>query len=379
MNKALDLALKVKEKGGRAFYVGGYVRDFFLHNENKDIDIEVHGLDEDELLDILHSIGNVNYYGKSFGIFAIEGENIEVALPRSEKVLGKGHRDFIIKVDKNLGYKEASIRRDFTINALMMDIISGEILDFFGGREDLEKKIIRHIDENRFKEDPLRVFRACQFAARFDFSIDEKTIDICKTIDITSLSHERIEEELKKALIKSKKPSIFFSYLKKMNINSYFNELNKFEHLDKYGNNDEVNNIYFYKMALIAIDNKDYLKSFKQITANKELLSYVKKMVKLYNLLFKDKTDFIMEMFNFEYHIYLSLFLNEDEKNYYDGCYKRYLEVKDNLINGKELLSWGFKADKNFGNILDFAKRKQIEGLKKEEIRAYLMKIFTKR
>lgn len=379
MNKAEELALKVKEKGGRAFYVGGYVRDFLMHKENKDIDIEVHGLDENVLLEILNEIGRVNYFGKSFGIYSLEGENIEIALPRSEKVLGKGHRDFIIKVDKNLGYKEASMRRDFTINALMMDIISGEILDFFNGREDLENKIIRHIDENRFKEDPLRVFRACQFAARFDFSIDEKTIDICKTIDITSLSHERIEEELKKALIKSKKPSIFFSYLKKMNINLYFNELNKFEHLDKYGNNDEINNIYFYKMALIAIDNKDYLKSFKQITANKELLSYVKKMVRLYNLLFKDKTDFIMEMFNFEYHIHLSLFLNEDEKNYYDGCYKRYLEVKDNLINGKELLSWGFKADKNFGNILDFAKRKQIEGLKKEEIRAYLMKIFTKR
>ena len=155
MNKAEELALKVKEKGGRAFYVGGYVRDFLMHKENKDIDIEVHGLDENVLLEILNEIGRVNYFGKSFGIYSLEGENIEIAMPRSEKLVGSGHKDFLIDVDKDLGYKKAALRRDFTINAIMMDVLSGEILDFFNGREDLHKGIIRHINDEKFQEDPL--------------------------------------------------------------------------------------------------------------------------------------------------------------------------------------------------------------------------------
>lgn len=378
MIKAIELALKVKERGGRAFYVGGYVRDFLMHRENKDVDIEVFGLDEDILVDILKSLGEVNFFGKSFGIYSLKGENMEIALPRTEKVNGFGHKDFLISIDKNLSYEKASSRRDFTINAMMMDILSGEILDFFNGREDLKNRIIRHVDEEKFKEDPLRVFRACQFASRFDFTVDETTIDLCKNIDISFLPKERIEEEAKKALLKSKRASSFFEYLKKMNVTLYFNDLNCFNHLDKYGNNNATTNPYYFKMALIAVDNKNYLNSIKQFTNNKELLTYVNKMVDLYKSLFKDKNDFIMKMLSFPHFEELGFFLDEDERIFYNQCLKRYSEIRDELIDGTKLISWGFKADKNFGKILEYVKKRQIEGLKIEDIRAEIMKIFTK-
>ena len=141
MNKDILLASKVKEKGGRAFYVGGYVRDLLLNIPNKDIDIEVHGIAEKDLVAILNEIGEVDYYGRSFGIYALRHEDIEVALPRSEKVLGTGHRDFEISVDPDMGYKNAALRRDFTINALMMDVLSHEILDYFKSLDEISLKV----------------------------------------------------------------------------------------------------------------------------------------------------------------------------------------------------------------------------------------------
>ena len=219
------IAEKVRKAGGRVFYVGGCVRDRLLHRENKDIDIEVHGISPDTLWDILNSIGQPLAYGESFGVFSLKGYDIDIAMPRKEKATGKGHRDFEVTVDPFLGYKEAAQRRDFTINAMMEDVLTGEVLDYFNGREDLEKGIIRHIDKDRFIEDPLRVLRAAQFASRFDFTVAEETVELCRTIDISTLSKERIEEELRKALLKGR-PSIFFEVLRKMDqLDPWFTEM----------------------------------------------------------------------------------------------------------------------------------------------------------
>lgn len=218
------IAKAVKQKGGNTYYVGGFVRDQLLGIENKDIDIEVHGINPNELFDILKNFGNPKIYGESFGIYGLNG--IDIAMPRKEHVIGKGHRDFDINVDPFIGTLEASRRRDFTINALMKDVLTGEIIDHFNGIQDLKNGIIRHIDDDSFVEDPLRVFRAAQFAARFDFTIDEKTLNLCKDIDVTSLSKERIESELKKALLKSKKPSIFFKTLRDIDkLSHWFKQL----------------------------------------------------------------------------------------------------------------------------------------------------------
>ena len=216
------IAYKVKEAGGKTYYVGGYVRDKLLGIDNKDIDIEVHGIVPGKLEEILNSLGNKIEYGSSFAIYSLKGYNIDIALPRSEKPTGKGHKDFEIEIDPFIGEYKAARRRDFTINSLMQDVISGEIVDCFGGINDLNNKIIRHVDTKTFVEDPLRVLRAAQFASRFNFNIAKETIELCKSIDLSFLSKERIEEELKKALIKGQKPSIFFESLRQMNQLDYW-------------------------------------------------------------------------------------------------------------------------------------------------------------
>ena len=216
------IALDIKQKGGKTYFVGGFVRDKLLGIENKDIDIEVFGITPSQLKDILSKYGEVDEVGASFGILMIKGIDIDFAMPRTERKTSTGHKGFDITINPFLSLEEATKRRDFTINAFMEDVLSGEIIDLWNGKKDLDSKTIRHIDDHTFIEDPLRVLRACQFASRFNFSIDTKTLELCKTIDITSLAKERVFEELKKALLKSSKPSIFFNYLYDMNKLDYF-------------------------------------------------------------------------------------------------------------------------------------------------------------
>ena len=223
---ARKIAEKVSLAGGRAYFVGGCVRDFLRGSESCDFDIEVHGIPADTLFNLLKEIGTPMAYGSAFGVYSLKGENIDIALPRKEHSTGRGHKDFEIYTDPYIGPAEAAKRRDFTVNAMMMDILSGEILDFYGGREDLKAGIVRHVDDESFAEDPLRLLRAARFAARFGFEIDPKTIEICSKIDTTELSRERVEAELKKALLKSDKPSVFFEALKAMGqLKPWFSEL----------------------------------------------------------------------------------------------------------------------------------------------------------
>lgn len=235
---AKRIAKLVNDEGGKAYYVGGYVRDKILDRENKDIDIEIHGISVETLENILDQGGERIHFGESFGIYNIKGSSLDIALPRKEKLIGDKHTDFIIDVDPYIGTYLAAMRRDFTINSLMEDILTGEIVDHFGGQSDLNNKIIKHIDDNKFKEDTLRVLRAAQFSARFGFSIDSNTISLCKDMEITNLPKERILEELKKALLKSPKPSLFFESLRQMNkLDYWFKEIEELI-------NVKQNNIY---------------------------------------------------------------------------------------------------------------------------------------
>ena len=202
-NIAIAIAQKVASCGGSTYFVGGYVRDKLLGIENKDIDIEVHGITQKDLEEILSSIGELLRFGKSFGVYSIKGASIDVAMPRKEIATGRGHRDFDIEVDPFIGTEKACKRRDFTIGAIMQNVLTGEIVDHFGGIDDLHNKIIRHVNDDSFGEDPLRVLRAAQFASRFEFTIAEETIALCKNMDICALPAERVFEELKKALLKA--------------------------------------------------------------------------------------------------------------------------------------------------------------------------------
>ena len=227
MNSTTEkIAIAVRDAGGRTFYVGGFVRDKLLGIGSKDVDIEVHGIEPEALYHILEIIGEPLTFGKSFGVFALRGEDIDIAMPRREYKSGRGHRDFEVYVDPHIGTEAAARRRDFTINSIMEDVLTGELVDHFRGREDIADGIIRHIDPETFIEDPLRVLRGAQFAARFNFTIAPETAELCRGIDLSALSKERVEEELKKALLKADKPSIFFEELRRMDqLHSWFPEL----------------------------------------------------------------------------------------------------------------------------------------------------------
>ena len=377
MNKDILLASKVKEKGGRAFYVGGYVRDLLLNIPNKDIDIEVHGIAEKDLVAILNEIGEVDYYGRSFGIYALRHEDIEVALPRSEKVLGTGHRDFEISVDPDMGYKNAALRRDFTINALMMDVLSHEILDYFNGTDDLNKGIIRHVNDVSFVEDPLRVYRAAQFASRFGFKIDERTVELCKGIDTFVLSRERIEEELKKALLKAERAEIFFECLKEMNQKDvWFKGVNNLSCLMKYESNRiNADNKYYFMVLLLALDNGlDFIEAFSN---NRELKAYVKRYYELYELI-NNRTLFTERYLkdSFDDFVYI---LSADEKVKVNSYLENIDRIKLNLVSGDELLRRNIKPGENFGRALRDINRLIIEGVDKEKAIGVILKEFSEK
>ncbi|MBR0219029.1 MAG: HD domain-containing protein [Clostridia bacterium] len=223
---AQRIAAEVRKAGGRTYYVGGFVRDLMMGLENKDIDIEVHGVPVQTLESILDGLGERLTMGASFGVMGLRHFDLDIAMPRSEVATGRGHKDFAVFVDPFLGAEKAARRRDFTVNAMMQDVLTGDVLDFFGGREDLMRKRIRHVDDRTFAEDPLRVFRAAQFAARFGFTVAEETTAISAGMDVAALAGERVMGELEKALLKAPKPSVFFEELKKMHqLSRWFPEL----------------------------------------------------------------------------------------------------------------------------------------------------------
>jgi tRNA nucleotidyltransferase (CCA-adding enzyme) len=232
-NILLSIAKHLKEHNSKALLVGGGVRDYFLHLPIKDYDIEVYGFDSlDELMQILSTFGKVNLVGKSFGVlkFNYEGVEYDFSFPRLEQKIAKGHRGFSIQTDGHLDYKTAFKRRDFTINAIGYDILSGEFIDPYGGKDDIADKTLRHIDDATFIEDPLRVYRGVQFCARFGFKLHNKTKELCqKMVDdgmLDELPKERILVEWQKLLLKSPKPSIGFELMHELGIlRKYFSEL----------------------------------------------------------------------------------------------------------------------------------------------------------
>ena len=187
--------------------VGGCVRDELMGIEPKDWDVEVYGIEPPRLREILDSFGRVDAVGEAFTVYKI-GRDLDVALPRRERKVGRGHKGFVIEGDKDMTFAEAAKRRDFTINAILRDALTGEIIDVCGGRKDIENKILRVVSRETFAEDSLRVLRAAQFAARFEFEIDAETIEICRRIDLTDLPKERIWGEFEKILLHAEKPSV---------------------------------------------------------------------------------------------------------------------------------------------------------------------------
>ena len=225
LRRALDrLCQLVADEGGRALVVGGSVRDAVLGFEAKDLDLEVYGLESARLESLLSRNFAVDLVGKSFGVLKIKGLPIDVALPRRESKAGLGHRAFEVLSDPRMSVEEAQSRRDFTINAMYWDPLNNELIDFYGGMRDLESRILRHTSD-KFAEDPLRVLRGMQFAARFDLDAAPETVELCRSILPEGLPRERLFEEWKKLILAGARPSRGLEFLKETRWLRYFPEL----------------------------------------------------------------------------------------------------------------------------------------------------------
>ena len=209
----------LRAAGGRPYLVGGAVRDALLDIPLKDFDVEVYGLPADALARALQQLGSVDAVGQAFTVYKLSGTlgvlgSLDVSLPRRDSKVGPGHRGIAVLGDPGLSIEEASRRRDFTINAMLLEPFSGEVIDPWGGRRDLEARVLRAVDAMTFGEDPLRALRAVQFAARFDLSVEPETARLCAAMPLRELPKERVFGEIEKLLLQARRPSRGFALLR---------------------------------------------------------------------------------------------------------------------------------------------------------------------
>jgi len=199
LSRARDIAIAVRNAGGRALFVGGWVRDQLMGRASKDVDIEVFGVPAERLKTLLESLGRVESVGESFQVF--KAGDIDVSLPRRESKSGRGHRGFDVAGDPTMSVEDAARRRDFTINAILWDPLTEGYLDPFDGRRDIVHRVLRVVDPATFCDDSLRALRAVQFAARFEFSLDDETRQLCRDMPLDDLPAERVWGEVEKLLL----------------------------------------------------------------------------------------------------------------------------------------------------------------------------------
>ncbi|MBQ3079496.1 MAG: tRNA nucleotidyltransferase [Clostridia bacterium] len=400
---AKRLAEKVSHAGGRVYYVGGFVRDQVLGRDNKDVDVEVHGITPKQLEEILDSLGQRTVMGASFGIYGLRHLDLDIAMPRSEHATGRGHKDFDVFVDPFLGPEKAAMRRDFTFNALMQDVLTGEILDFFGGVQDLKTGVLRHVNDDTFQEDPLRVLRAAQFAARFEFRVAPETIRLCKKMDLTYLASERIMEELSKGLMKSKSPDIFFRVLKEMDqLETWFPNVSviskdgaRFEKAMRAikraaGKREGANSPLGFMLSSLAChfeaDTAEERASAAEefltaLTNEAKLHKYVRSMALLSDqphALYAENALQIEFMRLFDHSespedlIMLSEIFNESEDSEREDRLVSLLSAYRMLmaepqVRGEDLIKNGIKPGKAMGRLIAFSHDLHLSGIKKEE------------
>jgi tRNA nucleotidyltransferase (CCA-adding enzyme) len=233
----LDLARAVRDAGGRALLVGGWVRDLEALRlagsatwpAGDEYDLEVYGLPAETLASLLARFGTVRLVGESFAVYKVAPAErllggrrplpaIDVSLPRRDTKIGPGHRGFRVIGDPGLPVTEASRRRDFTINAMLHDPLTGDTLDPWRGRDDLRARLLRAVDPATFVEDSLRVLRAVQFAARLEFDVEPGTAALCRRIDLRDLPAERLWGEIEKLLLRARRPSIGLSWAERLEV-----------------------------------------------------------------------------------------------------------------------------------------------------------------
>ncbi len=224
-SRILGIARAIDGAGGRALAVGGHVRDLLLGHAPKDWDVEVFGLDLDALQGLLARFGRVIAVGRAFGVLRLADLDVDFSLPRRDSKVGPGHRGFDVDVDPTLDFAAAARRRDLTVNSMGLDLLTQEILDPHGGRADLERRILRAVDAATFPEDPLRGLRVAQLSARLLMHPDDELLALCRELDLSEVSPERILEEFRKLLLQGARPSLGFAFLRESGLLRFFPEI----------------------------------------------------------------------------------------------------------------------------------------------------------
>jgi len=398
--RLLKIAEDIRSAGGRAFLVGGFARDSLLgiNGEARDFDIEVYAISQEKLLDILSKYGKPNLIGKAFGVIHLSRQNIhyDFSFPRTESKTGSGHRAFDVQTNPNLSFEKAARRRDFTINAMGMELPSLELIDPYNGGKDLQNRILRHVSE-AFAEDSLRVLRGVQFAARFELKAAKETIELCKTLSLNDLSRERIEEEFRKWLLKGVKPSYGLDFFCEAGLQKMFGEISLdgnlgsiLDSLAKQKNNlnpQEAEIIMF--AGLLCLPNAkpaDFLKKWLPVNVLLKKVPALLNSLPLLNL--NDKSDLrrcALKAGGLKLPAILKSSIQNDAEIYSEA--KKAGEemgiwdaAPEPLITGQMLLDMGLKPSPKFGEIIKKIFEMQICGQisSKEEALKFAREIIGK-
>ncbi len=388
-NKLNIIFDKLNKLGIKPIIVGGFIRDSLVHIDSKDIDIEVYGISSFlELQNILNEFGTVNVVGKSFGVCKLyfEDYDLDFSFPRVDNKVQSGHRGFDITIDTTLDFKTATSRRDFTMNSVGYDVCEKKILDPFSGIDDFNNKVLRAVNLKSFGQDPLRVLRAVQFAARFELKIENNLFSTCKDMVLSGLlkelPKERIFEEIKKLLLYAKKPSHGFELLKEFGSDLYTKNISVIDEIAKQRTTNNQTNLVLMLAALCYnFSQKETQNFIKKLTHEKELLQKSLLLVKKHN-----EIDILYKNGISDYHIYeLAAEVNIEEllilsssiyfTNHNSKICKACKEVKKrakelNVLNkklpailmGRDILKFGIKPSPLFSEILNSAYEAQMHG-----------------
>jgi len=382
----------------RPVLVGGYLRDHFLDlDHSKDIDIELYGVSSvKQLTTLLKTFADPYEVGKSFGVIKLkyDGYDIDFSLPRTENKISDGHRGFEVKTYQNISFKEAAIRRDFTINAMGYDFKEGILLDPFNGLKDLKNRVLSCVNKKTFIEDPLRLFRAVGFSARFNLTCKKELILLCeqmyKNSSLDTLAKERIFDELKKLLLLSKKPSIGFKLLQEMKSLKFFPALYKksknreeylytLEKLDKLADikldDKTVKLELMFSILVLKFKNLNEVYSFiTSISQNRKFIENIGSFYSAYYKFLEMKiSDYEIKKFALhvkieDFYILAYIYSSDSIRQKAQRLLRdaRALHVSDKapspILQGRHLIELGLKPSKKFSKLLNDAFEAQLYG-----------------
>jgi len=372
--------------------VGGFVRDYLLKKSSKDIDIELYNVTSlYDVKNLLKPFGSVNMVGKSFGVLKLKLKNLEIdfSLPRVESKISSGHTGFEITTFKNLNFKTASSRRDFTINAIGYDTLKNIFLDPYNGIDDIKHKRLKVVNSIKFQEDPLRVLRAIQFSARFNLKADKEFISLASSMIeknmLNELSKQRVFDEIKKLILKSNNIITGVTLARKIKLNLFFtqfNDLTKNEYKKLLYN---LKHIDIIKKNRLPITIAIFIKSIKnkeeflhKITDEKKIIESSLKLTnyKITPNISNYELYTLAQYIDLEMLIDFTIITNFKYKKEYEKLKTKALKLNilnnklKPLIEGKDLIEFGLKPSKEFSKIISYCYEAQKKELFKDKTKA---------